>query len=282
MWAIYGAVYITVRREDCALPDMTLLCHAGMHELFETVHRAISRQLLRRTIVCFGLAYSLVLPTFGQIVIADASDPPAVTRPSSTSRTLDFAIPPQPLVNALDAYGTETGIEILYNSHLTAGLYSPGARGKMSADTALIKLLSGTNLIPTPSHTGVTTLVLGTQAISYVANAPVHGPTLHLDTIRVATPPAGNHHYYAAAMEYAIQNALRREQMLRNSNYRIDMNVWVTPVGGVQNFEFLALSGNGKLHDAIAAVVRQVSVGQAPPYDLPQPVHIQILANGAR
>ena len=259
---------------------MTLLCHAGMRELFETVHRAISCQLLRQTIVCLGLAYSLILPTFGQIIIADASEPPAAAQPAA--RVWDFAIPPQPLVNALDAYGTATGIEILYNSHLTAGLYSSGAQGKMSAGTALLKLLSGTNLIPTPSHTGVTTLVLGTQAVSYTANTPLHGPTLHLDTMRVVTPPAGNHHYYAAAVKYAIQNVLRREQMLRSSNYRIDMNVWVTPTGGVQHFEFLALSGNGKLHDKIAAAVGQVSVGQAPPYDLPQPVHIQILANGAR
>ena len=261
---------------------MTFLCHAGMRELFKTVHRAISRQLLRRTIACLGLAYSLILPTFGQNVIADASDPPVSTRPSSPATILDFAIQPQPLVNALDAYGTATGIEILYNSHLTTGLYSPGAQGKMSADTALIKLLSGTNLVPIPSHTGVTTLVLGTQAVSHAVNAPMRAPTLHLDTMRVVTPPPGNHHYYATAVEYAIQNALRREQMLRNSNYRIDMNVWVTPTGGVQHFEFLALSGNGKLHDTIAAVVRQVTVGQAPPYDLPQPVHIQILANGAR
>jgi hypothetical protein len=221
-----------------------------------------------------------VAPASGQVLIADANDPPTTQRSNSTP-TFHFAIPPQPLINALDAYGATTGSELLYNSRLTAGLKSPGVRGNMTADAALAKLLAGTNLTPAQSLTGVTTLVLSAQSVTSAASSPIRGAVLQLDTMHVEAPMPTDHHYYAVTIGYAIERALRRDRILRNANYRIDMDVWVTPTGGVQNFEFVAPGSNSRLHDTIAMIVRHVTIGQAPPNDLPQPVHVQILANGA-
>ncbi|HEU0095176.1 MAG TPA: STN domain-containing protein [Rhizomicrobium sp.] len=219
-------------------------------------------------------------PVSAQVLIADVNDHAAV-RHSDSPPVFHFAIPPQPLADALDAYGATTGIELLYNSRLTAGLKSPGVRGNMGADVALAELLSGTNLTPAQSLTGVTTLVLSAQSVTYATSSPIHGAMLQLDTMRVEAPMPTDHHFYAVTVGYAIEGALRRDRILRNANYHIDMNVWVTATGGVQNFEFLTPGRDAKLHSTIAMIVRHVTIGQAPPEDLPQPVHVQILANGA-
>lgn len=57
-----------------------------------------------------------------------------------------FDIPPQPLSQALIRFGRETGLELFFDDAIVRGVTSPGARGSLTREQALDRLLSGTGL----------------------------------------------------------------------------------------------------------------------------------------
>ncbi len=58
----------------------------------------------------------------------------------------DFNIPAGGLENALSAYTTQTGLQLLYPDSLVRGAHTSGVKGDMAADAALMRLLKGTGL----------------------------------------------------------------------------------------------------------------------------------------
>jgi iron complex outermembrane recepter protein len=59
---------------------------------------------------------------------------------------LGFDIPAGGLESALNAYTTQTGVQLLYPDNLIRGAKTGGVKGDMPADTALLRLLKGTGL----------------------------------------------------------------------------------------------------------------------------------------
>ncbi len=57
-----------------------------------------------------------------------------------------FAIPPQPLSEALNAFSEQSQLPVIFKSDLAAAKTSPGIRGEAEAQTALDALLAGTGL----------------------------------------------------------------------------------------------------------------------------------------
>ncbi|MCH8686434.1 STN domain-containing protein [Pedomonas mirosovicensis] len=57
----------------------------------------------------------------------------------------DFAIPPQPLGDALSLFARQTGLAVLHPP-IPPGELSPGVRGRRTAREALDRLLAGTTL----------------------------------------------------------------------------------------------------------------------------------------
>jgi len=87
------------------------------------------------------------------ILLAAVSSSAMITSPAHSQATVptttaeaDFAIPPQPLVDALNAFSQATGIQAIYPTAAGSGISSPGVRGRMSAGAALSQLLAGTGL----------------------------------------------------------------------------------------------------------------------------------------
>ncbi|MDC7789448.1 hypothetical protein PQJ75_16910 [Rhodoplanes sp. TEM] len=68
---------------------------------------------------------------------AGASDTGSRTRPE-----LSFDIPAQDLDRALDAFGTVTGVQILYETALVANRRSGAAAGVLDRDAALRRLIA--------------------------------------------------------------------------------------------------------------------------------------------
>ncbi|WP_296615536.1 TonB-dependent receptor [Sphingomonas sp.] len=64
----------------------------------------------------------------------------------TAAATYSFDIPAQSLENALLQFNKATGLQLVYSAALTQGLSSPGVHGTMSADEALVRILSGTGL----------------------------------------------------------------------------------------------------------------------------------------
>ncbi len=55
-----------------------------------------------------------------------------------------FNIPAGDLEGALDAYSAQTGVQLLYAEKIIKGVRSKGAKGDISSDDALSRILSGT------------------------------------------------------------------------------------------------------------------------------------------
>ncbi|MFT8421790.1 MAG: TonB-dependent siderophore receptor [Gluconacetobacter sp.] len=70
----------------------------------------------------------------------------AVAAPSSSVVVTAFQIGPQPLSNALTAFGMQSGWQLSVPNNLVAKVRSPGVRGTVSPETALTALLAGTGL----------------------------------------------------------------------------------------------------------------------------------------
>jgi hypothetical protein len=193
-----------------------------------------------------------------------------------------FSIPHQSLESALDAFRITTGVQIFYNSALTEGRTSPGATGMFTVEGALRALLTGTSLAPVVTAPGALTLVLDAQSTPLASEAtPPRAPVLSLDTLRVEVPVVRGYEMYAATVRYAIQTAIRNSADLREKRYRAGVNVWVSPSGMIQHSEILESTGDRTLDIAINQIVLSVAALESPPNNLPQPVHVRILAGGA-
>lgn len=70
----------------------------------------------------------------------------AVSSPAFAQATRTFDIPVQPLSSALEAFGAQSGSEILFDRSQTAGRSAPAVRGAMAPSEALMRLLAGSSL----------------------------------------------------------------------------------------------------------------------------------------
>lgn len=85
------------------------------------------------------LAYALML------AMPFVAAPPVLAQAAATSLR-NFDIPAGNLDVALSRYGLQSGVELVVNGALTAGLQSPGVRGQYGATEALQRLLEGSGL----------------------------------------------------------------------------------------------------------------------------------------
>ncbi|NUU34978.1 TonB-dependent receptor [Pseudomonas sp. C2B4] len=83
------------------------------------------------------------------ILMAGAAPLMAATPAEQPSRNMGdyaFAIAPQSLVSALNAFTAVTGWQVGFSAELAQGMDSPGVRGSLPPEKALDRLLVGTNL----------------------------------------------------------------------------------------------------------------------------------------
>lgn len=170
-----------------------------------------------------------------------------------------FAIPAEPLADALSAYSILTGIEVLVPARLVAGRHSSAVNGALEAESALQVLLSGTGLVPHYTRWDAFTLVL---AVPEVPSAVSHAPRF----------PG-----YSAQLQVAITNALCRVRGLQPGSYRLAVRLWMDERGAVTEARLLDSTGDAHRDAQLVQVLRQISLGIAPPPGVPQPSTLLIL-----
>jgi iron complex outermembrane receptor protein len=94
---------------------------------------------------------------FGGVALADSSPIGQIAQSVAT-----FAIPPQPLADALKAFSAQTGWQVDADPVLLAGKTSTAVNGSMSADQALKTLLAGS---------GLSAMSTGAAQVTLAANA---------------------------------------------------------------------------------------------------------------
>lgn len=87
---------------------------------------------------------------------------------------------------------------------------------------------------------------------------------------------------FKAALGVHFQDALMRNEKLRNANYRASLSVWLSPAGRVERVEIAKGSGDDAVDALIRATLAQAGTLQpAMPHDLPQPVRLTVTSRGA-
>ncbi|WP_349644721.1 MULTISPECIES: STN domain-containing protein [unclassified Bradyrhizobium] len=189
---------------------------------------------------------------WGAIVLLTTSVVPQRSRAAEPLVTFD--IPAQPLETALGAYGTATGIQLLFDPTLTDGRRTPGLKGTFAAASALNRLLAGS---------GLAARMIGDAGFTLVA-LPARGP----DDV---SPTVQRFNTYSAALQGAMRGALCRVRDAAPGPYRVLVRLWITSSGATERAELLTSSGDERRDGLLVGSLRTLSVGM-PPRDLPQPV----------
>jgi hypothetical protein len=194
-----------------------------------------------------------------------------------------FDIPAQALASALQAYGQQTGVQVLYESSSAAGRRSSAVEGIFAPDAALDLLLTGTDLRARYSRRDAITLALpNTEGIgSLPPESPLATSDLSLGTLRVRgssdNDAAARLQDYSQRVQMDIQNALRKNAKTRDGNYRAVLDIWVDPARTIERTELFRSTGDRERDAAVTATLRGLTISKPAPANMPQPVRLVIV-----
>jgi hypothetical protein len=172
-------------------------------------------------------------------------------------RRVEFDIAAQAIDGALDRFAAASGFQVFYETALTAGHHSQSIKGMFDATAALHLLLEGS---------GLTGKFIGPNTIT-ITRASDIGPAL-LSAKRAALA-------YYGVIQAAVTAALCQSTNTRPGSYRVAIQYWIGPAGGVSRVRLIGSSGDGARDDAIIRAIQMV-VLQPELSQLPQPVTLAI------
>jgi protein TonB len=83
--------------------------------------------------------------------------------------------------------------------------------------------------------------------------------------------------WYANIIQSQIQQALQKDDKLRNSHYRIVVSVWLSSSGRPDQVKLVSTTGDRDIDSRIQVTLAAMpSLPEAPPRDMPQPVNVRI------
>lgn len=237
------------------------------------------RKLFEVTVACLAA----VIFVDGAITTAGQAGEPLrqtlVPAGTETGRSdlVAIDIPDEPLAAALDAFGTQADLQVLYESALAQNRRSAAVIGNFTSDEALRRLLAGTGLIAT--YIDRKNVILHPVVpISLESDAaPVSaGARLALKTLRVEAIPAPDFGAYDGVIALDLQRALRRNAKTRNGSYNVSARIWIGSEGVVRRAELTNSTGDRVRDDAVFSTLQTLVVSRLPPADLPEPISVSI------
>jgi len=197
------------------------------------------------------------------------------------SAAILFHIPAQPLANALQAYGAQTGVQVLYESHSAAGQRSVAVEGSFTPEDALNLLLTGTDLSVRYTKPDAITLARPAQELDVPPASPLAKVDLSLGTLRVRAggedEDAGPLRDYSESVQADIQKALQKNAKTRAGSYRAVIDLWIDPSRTVARTQLFQSTGDIERDAAVGAALRGVIISRAAPANMPQPVRVAIV-----
>lgn len=217
-----------------------------------------------------GLSALLLWAAAGMAV----SLPAQAAEPLAHERKIHFDFPAQPLDAALAGYFRLTGVQLLYDSSLSAGLKAPAIRGIFTPREALRRLLAGTGLTVRYSQNNAAIIV---AAGSDAAPAPqmLLGRVVVRERARpAALSPLARLAYYAT-LEEELRRHVQADPDARRRRLTATLALDIDNAGTITGVRILRSSGStgtdALLHAALAG--RTVS---PPPAGLVQPLAIRL------
>jgi protein TonB len=97
-----------------------------------------------------------------------------------------------------------------------------------------------------------------------------------------AAPARLDFTFYTGALQQQLQSEFARRDKIRRGNYRVELKLWIARDGTIQRFQLLDSSGSEEMDREIQLAMADVPrLRQAPPPDMPQPVHIRLTSREA-
>jgi iron complex outermembrane receptor protein len=150
-------------------------------------------------------------------------------RGSEPTAKLTGAIAPQPMAEALETFGRQTGLQLIYVSSITNTLQSRGASAGLSASAALTQLLEGT---------GLTFEFLNARTVKvFLAPAVVPALTADSDTLRTERRASAR----VPGLDEVVVIGSRDQASV--SRVPMDIKVWTAEAMDVSGIEGMAQLG---------------------------------------
>jgi TonB family protein len=216
---------------------------------------SVDRSALRAVLVASCLEMSGV----GGNVAAAAGSAPT----TGPALRLNFDIPAQALVSALDVYSTITGREVFYDGAYALDRRSAKVSGTLPPDIALRILLRGTDFVARSTGPHSFTIVLA--------------PQLPAARESGRAEQGGDYAPYFASLQASLKQALCRNVETRPGAYQAVVRFWLAPSGAVRRAELLNSTGSRDRDSAFAGVLRAMKLAEPPPAAMPQPVTMVVL-----
>ena len=219
--------------------------------IFPLPVRPMSRQSVFRKIAAWLVC---VLPLIAHCARSDTS-PMASTREASIA----FALPPQPLAEALATFSTQTGYSVLVESELAENRRTAGVYGELAPRDALQRLLTGTGLVARYS---------GGNAFSLMRAEKPEPAAVEAGQSPLASLPFGT------ALQVSLTRALCRAQPDEFGRYRVGLQLWINEDGRVIDVRLLGAGGDKRRDTDLVMALRGLVLDASPPAELAQPVTI--------
>jgi protein TonB len=86
---------------------------------------------------------------------------------------------------------------------------------------------------------------------------------------------------YAGLIKGELQRYLGKRSELRQSQYHVEVRVWVGADGRIRRSELIGSTGDADIDETLRqALASLASFSQAPPPNMPQPIRLRVLAGG--
>jgi hypothetical protein len=193
-----------------------------------------------------------------------------------------FHIPAQPLIDALQAYSQQSGVQVMYETASAAGYKSAAVEGDLAPEAALRLLLGETDLRIRYSRTNAVTLApLSAPDPDAPPVLPLTSADMALETLHVsgAGESADRNRLgeYVGVVQADIQRALKRAGRNGRGDYRVGLKLWVTPSSRiVEKAELDGSTGDQDRDSTIAEAVRGMTLSQQAPPNTPRPIRFMI------
>lgn len=212
----------------------------------------------------FLLPGRLVLAAMGAAVLAPTS---ARAQDVTAADRVTFDIPAQPLDAALTHYFRRTGVQLLYDSKLTAGARSSAVRGLYSPREALRLLLRGTGLVARYSRASAAII---TKAETDAPLVPLGRVVVREQIAAVRLSPFERKAYYSR-LESELKAYLSADRRTQRMSFATRLSLRVSEAGAVSDIQIDHGSGDAKKDRLIAAVLLGRAVSP-PPIGVEQPL----------
>jgi hypothetical protein len=212
-------------------------------------------------LVCFRITITIWAALIIAPISVFAASEGRVT-PIRASGQLAFDIPAQPLLSALEAYSSVTGIETVYDSAVARGRRSTAVQGKFVAEDALRTMLIGTSLSARSISQDAFTVEL--------QQAPAQAATDQ-------TPDTSEHRSYFGLIQAGLERAFCKDNQIRPGSYRVVLKFTIAANGQIRQPSVVGTTGSEDRDRMVLQTLENVSLGSSPPADLQQPIMMVIL-----